>query len=309
MNSKFIEIFPIGRVINDCTVIGYSKEIKNNAFVINCECNICKKHRHIRATYAVNHESVFKHGKCCYSLSEVYSIGSVINDMTVIGHHRNDYNTLYIDCVCNICGKKTSVRATSINSINTSHEWCINKPNNYNGLSVGEYVGFYSRWQNMVKRCTDPSDKSYDKYGELGITTEYGNDKKGYLGFFNDMHESYVQHCNTFGESNTTLDRIDPCGNYELSNLRWATWDEQAINKRMSKNLIFIGVDPNGNYHISNNQHKFAERYGLENSAICACLNHRLPHHHKWIFFYIYENKIPLFMFNYNNINMIDDMF
>jgi len=35
-----------------------------------------------------------------------------------------------------------------------------------------------------------------------------------------------------YGEKNTTLDRINPHGDYTKDNCRWATWTQQQTNKR-----------------------------------------------------------------------------
>ena len=58
---------------------------------------------------------------------------------------------------------------------------------------------------------------------------------KIFIVFYNELFESYKNHVDEFGEKDTSLDRINPNGNYEKGNVRWATCKEQANNKRNSK--------------------------------------------------------------------------
>jgi hypothetical protein len=85
----------------------------------------------------------------------------------------------------------------------------------------------YQAWHNMKKRCTLPSHPDYRMYGGtgIGVCPAWRN---SFLAFYGDMGvRPSPQH---------SLDRIDPTGNYEPSNCRWATKQEQSRNRRLQKN-------------------------------------------------------------------------
>lgn len=80
----------------------------------------------------------------------------------------------------------------------------------------------YRSWQGMKKRCLDTNHVYYKHYGGRGITI-CDRWLHSFENFLADMGERPVKF---------TLDRIDPNGNYEPSNCRWASWQDQARNKR-----------------------------------------------------------------------------
>lgn len=94
--------------------------------------------------------------------------------------------------------------------------------------------GVYDRrtywvWRDMLRRCRDPKHRSFGKYGAAGVTVcERWTDVRAFVA---DMGERPPE---------TTLDRIDPHGNYEPQNCRWATRLQQARNKR---GTIFVECD------------------------------------------------------------------
>lgn len=75
-------------------------------------------------------------------------------------------------------------------------------------------------WFRAIKqRCMNPNNTNYPKYGGRGIEyklTTY----KDLIKYLGEKPQGY------------TLDRINNDGHYELSNLRWATYKEQAANRR-----------------------------------------------------------------------------
>lgn len=78
----------------------------------------------------------------------------------------------------------------------------------------------YYVWKTMRQRCKNPNQHDYRWYGALGVSVcERWN---SFESFYSDMGPSY----------GLTLDRINPFGDYEPSNCRWATWETQRKNKR-----------------------------------------------------------------------------
>lgn len=76
----------------------------------------------------------------------------------------------------------------------------------------------------MVSRCTRPKDIGYPQYGGRGITV--CDRWRKFEGFFADMGVR---------PDGMTLDRIDPDGNYEPGNVRWATPTQQVRHRRNTK--------------------------------------------------------------------------
>jgi hypothetical protein len=130
---------------------------------------------------------------------------------------RNVHKKVMWECICD-CGNTVTTVSGAL--ANGSTKSC--------GCSKGyikhrsSYKGSYHTWRAMRRRCNNPNDKDYPRYGAKGITVCPG--WEDYLVFEADMGEPV---------GNQTLDRIDPYGNYEKENCRWASIVTQNRNKRV----------------------------------------------------------------------------
>lgn len=81
----------------------------------------------------------------------------------------------------------------------------------------------FNTWASMMHRCYAESDPRYSDYGGRGIRVcERWHDIHNFVA---DMHPR---------PDGKTLDRVDPDGDYEPGNVRWATPGEQQNNRRTS---------------------------------------------------------------------------
>ncbi len=94
----------------------------------------------------------------------------------------------------------------------------------------GRVTRTYRSWAAMRTRCTNPRQKDWHSYGGRGISVCSRWDL--FENFLADMGECPSGH---------TLDRINSNGNYEPSNCRWATPQQQSRNTKRTVLIEFAG--------------------------------------------------------------------
>lgn len=106
------------------------------------------------------------------------------------------------------------------------------------------YTKEYFCYMNMLRRCYDKKDKRYANYGGRGITV-CERWIQSFENFYSDMGDA--------PSHKHSIDRVDVNGVYSKENCRWATIEEQAINKRSSLGLKLNGLPVSARKYCAEN--------------------------------------------------------
>ncbi len=94
------------------------------------------------------------------------------------------------------------------------------------------HTDIHNIWAGIKKRTGCSTDVAYKRYGAVGITMceEWRN-----------SYEAFRDYVGPRPSKKHTLDRIEGTKGYFPGNVRWATYKEQALNRKSNRRLLFDG--------------------------------------------------------------------
>jgi hypothetical protein len=155
--------------------------------------------------------------------------GQRFGRLTVLAFRRDPKRPKYpfYRCRCD-CGQVLNVQRSNLGKT-TNSCGCIKREmlaaKATHGMSESRE---YFTWSGIKDRCSRFRRKDYARYGGRGITV-----CQRWL----DSFENFYADMGPRPSKYHSIDRIDPDGNYEPRNCRWATPREQRINQRRMRHL------------------------------------------------------------------------
>ena len=152
--------------------------------------------------------------------------GSIFGRLEVVSRDGSTkHHSAIWKCKCE-CGTEKSIDGQALRKGLTQSCGCLGAERRLQANTRHGMYGTteYRIWADMLQRCNNPKQESYEGYGARGISVCKAWHE--FSSFYADMGER---------PEGKTLDRIDNEGNYEPSNCRWSTGSEQAFNQRIRR--------------------------------------------------------------------------
>lgn len=180
--------------------------------------------------------------------------------LTALKYLGRENNNSFWECLCDcgvVCKKRSShLKSGASGSCGCYNRMLLKTKFKTHGLSKHPLNSIHNA---MMQRCYNKNQKAYKYYGGRGIIVcERWHTFKN---FYDDMFDGY--------KAGLSIERDNVNGNYELSNCRWVTANEQYKNRTDS-----VFIDYNGERMIMKD---WAKKLGIKNATLWARLNWGWP--------------------------------
>lgn len=165
-------------------------------------------------------------------------VGRVVGRLTVLEFAGVRSRRYFWLCQCS-CGRRKAVDGQSIRNGASQSCGCLarevtsQRQTRHGHTKAAGRTPEYSAWMSMKSRCYEPSQSNFKFYGGRGITV---------CERWRESFESFLADMGPRPEGQW-LDRIDSNGHYEPSNCRWATAQDQQLNKRSNRRVVVAGEE------------------------------------------------------------------
>lgn len=154
--------------------------------------------------------------------------GKAYGRLTVLHFQAGSHNIFKCECGAEKPIRSAHVLAGLIKSCGCLMKEVTSKRMTTHGLSRTKE---FRAWAHMKNRCLNKDDPVYPYYGGRGIT--FCDRWQNFLSFYEDMGLA--------PSPKHSVDRINTNGNYEPSNCRWSTQEDQCNNQRRNHFLECFG--------------------------------------------------------------------
>jgi len=189
------------------------------SFLLKCDCG--KEVQKSVAAISIGSATscgcdVYRQRKKSEIIGSVFGRLTVISELPTYRFKSGRADRLFL-CRCE-CGNEVEkyYAGLRIGMFTSCGKGCVNTPHRMGGTSIQRI------YYHMLRRCNNPTHKSYPYYGERGI--KICEKWSTFSGFLEDMKDSYFP--------GASIERIDVNGNYEPSNCKWIPINEQSKNRR-----------------------------------------------------------------------------